>query len=90
VIQLGDKVKDRVTSLTGIAIARTEWLNGCVRFVVQPQELKDGKPVDMVTFDIEDLEVVEAGVIIAKQKVATVPPRAKTGGPMPSTPRTGH
>jgi hypothetical protein len=46
VVKLGDKVKDRVTGLTGIVIARTDWLNGCIRMTVQPQELKDGKPVD--------------------------------------------
>ena len=28
-VNLGDKVRDRVTAYTGIAIAITDWLNGC-------------------------------------------------------------
>lgn len=59
-MNLGDKVRDTITGLTGIAIARHEYLNGCIRLSVQPNELKDGKPVDCSAFDIEQLELVES------------------------------
>jgi len=57
-IKLGDKVRDTVTGLEGIAVARTEWLLGCIRWGVQPVELKDGKPVEDSWFDEARLQRV--------------------------------
>ena len=45
-INLGDKVKCKITGLTGTAVARCEFLNGCVQFKVQPRFVKDGKPAE--------------------------------------------
>jgi hypothetical protein len=70
----GDKVKDNVTSLTGIIVATMVCLNGCIRYCIQPQELKDGKPVDGTYFDENDLILVKA------ETVKPVQPRI-TGGP---------
>jgi hypothetical protein len=61
-ITLGSKVQDRITGLEGIAVCRSIWLNGCVRVTVQPQELKDGRPVDSYTCDEPDLTEVAEGV----------------------------
>jgi len=58
-VKLGSKVKDKITGLTGIAVARTCWLHGCVRVTIQPQELKDGKPLDNYTVDEPQCEVIE-------------------------------
>jgi hypothetical protein len=58
-LKLGDKVKDRITGFTGIVVARTDWLYGCVRFVVQPQTMHDGKPVEPLSFDEDSLEMQE-------------------------------
>ena len=80
-IKLGDKVKDQVTGLTGIVIGRTEWLNGCIRITVQPQELKDGRPVESSCFDIEQLDVLEENVVPPK------PVERRTNGPMPDVSR---
>lgn len=65
-IKLGDKVRDKITGLQGVAIARHDYLHGCTRWSLQPVELKDGKPVDCSTFDDPQLEVVEAGNVPAK------------------------
>jgi hypothetical protein len=62
-LNLGDKVRDRVTGYTGIVVARTEWLYGCVRYVVQSQELHDGRPIDNVQFDEECLKVLKADAL---------------------------
>lgn len=71
-VALGDEVKDTLTGLTGVVIAITDWLNGCQRITVQPHELKDGKPVEPSTLDVEQLEVLKhARPMAAKQ----------TGGP---------
>lgn len=59
-ITLGSEVRDTITGFTGIVVARCEWLYGCVRITVQPKQLHDGKPVDYVTFDEDQLEPVVA------------------------------
>lgn len=75
-VNLGDKVKDPVTGLTGIVTGKTEWLWGCRTIVIQPAELKDGKPVDTVCLDEDRVEVVKAGKIAAPESAPTRP-----GGP---------
>ena len=44
--ELGATVRDRMTSFEGTVSARTEWFYGCLTYVVQPRDVKDGKPVD--------------------------------------------
>jgi len=58
-IKLGDKVKDKVTGFTGIAISRIEFLNGCTQIQIQPQKLKDGRPIESEYFDIQQIEKIE-------------------------------
>ena len=75
-IKLGSKVRDNITGLTGIAIARTEWLHGCARVVVEPQELKDGKPIEAICFDEQRPDVLEERPVLTSKDSS-----AKTGGP---------
>lgn len=56
-INLGDKVKEKITGFEGIVTAKTEWINGCVRLSVQSPKLKDGKPLEVQWFDEGDLEL---------------------------------
>lgn len=58
-LKLGDKARDKISGFTGVVVAMTEWLNGCLRITIQPQELKDGKPIENHTFDAEQIEIVE-------------------------------
>lgn len=60
-IELGDIVRDTITGFTGVAVAYTTWLNKCRRIGVQCCDLKDGKPVDLQTFDIEQLVIKRKG-----------------------------
>lgn len=46
-IRLGDKVTDSISGVTGIAVARYEFLYGCVRIAVERLD-KDGKPEEIV------------------------------------------
>ncbi len=71
-IVLGDLARDTITGYTGIVVADTMWLNGCRRLTVQARELKDGKPVESTSFDVEQLELVTAAKKLVEQK---------TGGP---------
>ena len=65
-IKLGDKVRDNISGLEGIAVARTEWLHGCIRIAVQP-EAKDNKVPDSVTFDEPQLKLVKK-IPVLKEK----------------------
>ena len=75
-IKLGSKVKDIYTGFSGIAVGRSEWLYGCARFAIEPQELKDGKPIEAQWFDEQRVQLVEE----EKPKV-TRESKARTGGP---------
>ena len=73
-ITLGDKVKDPITGVIGIAVARTEWLHGCARITVQPKGTnKDGKLIGSPSFDEPQLEVVSPKKVKRGRK--------DTGGP---------
>lgn len=57
---LGDLVKDSITPFKGTVESRIQWMNGCIRYSVQPNELnKDGKPVESVWIDEQQLVLVE-------------------------------
>jgi hypothetical protein len=45
-VKLGAKVTDSITGFSGIATARTEYLDGAAKVCVEAQELVDGKPVE--------------------------------------------
>lgn len=88
--QLGDLVKDTVTGFRGIVICRALWLNGCARLTVQPQTVKDGKPVESQCFDDLQLEVLKVGVVPSPNREEVAPPPVMapvalrpTGGPRP-------
>jgi hypothetical protein len=58
-IKLGDYVKDKITDLEGTAMAKTEYLNGCIQFAVQPKKLVEGKVVEEAWIDETQLEIVK-------------------------------
>lgn len=77
-IELGSKVKDRVTGFCGIAVARTKHLYMCDRYTVQPPIDKDGKIPEAFSMDGFALEVLEkpSDKILENQPT----PAAKVGG----------
>ena len=77
-IKCGDFAKDSITGFEGVAIARTEWLNGCARITLQPKALHEGKPVEAQTFDELQLDVVTKN---------DFKPNRETGGPRPAAVR---
>ena len=79
-IALGSKVKDRVTGLIGITTARLEYMNGCIQYCIQPQEVKDGKPAQESWIDKQRVEVVEATAwAAANDEPGGPPPRTAPG-----------
>lgn len=73
-INLGDIAKDTITGFEGVVIGDTKWLHGCRRLTIQPRELKDGKPVEAMSFD-------EPQMVLVQAKVAKG--TSDTGGPRP-------
>jgi len=86
-ILLGQQVRDIVTGFEGTATSRVEFLNGCVRYAVQPRGLdKDGKPFENQYVDQEQIEVLGDGVratLMLEQLELIDPHTPITGGPRP-------
>lgn len=79
-IQLGGRVKDRVSGFAGIATARTTFLNGCVRVCVDAEKVnKDGSVPSGLWFDEQQLELVQAAP--PKMKPLQRAPEVRPGGP---------
>ncbi len=57
-IELGDKVKCKITGFIGVAVARTEFINKCVQYVVAGKVSKDGKYPEEVNIDEQSLQVI--------------------------------
>jgi hypothetical protein len=81
-IQLGNKVRDVVTGVVGIATARVEYLNGCVQYCIK-QPINDGKLPEGEYIDHQQLEVVDGGV------TEQLSP-ARTGGPSKDAPSDSY
>lgn len=81
-VELGDKVKDRVTGFEGIVIGIHLWLYGCRRISIQPQELKDGKPIEAISIDEPQCEILERGAV-------SIPEQQQKQAPKEKAPRTG-
>jgi len=76
IVELGDHVRDTVSGFEGVAVARTEYLNGCARVGVQPPVDKDGKLPEAHHFDEPQLEVV-----LDQEAVSAHDADDRTGGP---------
>lgn len=62
-IGLGDRIKDRITGLKGIVLGITDWLYGCERIAVQPEQTVKGQPADIFVIDMAQAVLVEAGAV---------------------------
>lgn len=80
-IKLGSKVRDSITGFSGIATARHEYLYGCIRITVTPDQLREGKPVEEQWFDEQRLSLVEE-----REPVVSPSSSARTGGPQSAPP----
>ena len=71
--ELGDKLRDTVSGLEGVAVARTEYMNGCTQYQVLPKMKKGTTEMPSWHIDEEQLELVKSKTKIRKKK--------PTGGP---------
>jgi hypothetical protein len=85
-IVLGNVYEDRISEFTGIATARTEFLNGCVRIALTPKIGEDKKPIETEWFDEQQLIEKKTHHVrsdCSPESETKSPPR---GGPGPSPP----
>lgn len=60
-IELGDTVKDIHTGFKGVAIVKSEFVNGCIQYDVTPPVDKEGKVVESQGIDSQSLKIVKRG-----------------------------
>ncbi len=80
-VNLSDQVKDKITGFKGTVVGKVEYINGCVKYSVQPKIDKDGKMPDSIWIDEQELEITKKA---AKKK--TKP----KGGPVKNLPKDSH
>jgi len=69
-IKLGDKVKDKVSGISGIVVSRIEFLNGCIQFGVQPPyDKKDQREISNWNIDEAQLDKIPGGLNAGEKKV---------------------
>lgn len=79
-VNLGDRVRDPVTGIQGIAYVRMTYLQGCDRIGIQPPTVrekgKEPKVPDLYHVDEPQLAIVKRKVVKCQENGATAP-----GGP---------
>jgi len=75
-IKLGDRVRCIHTGFTGVAVSRTEFINGCIQWGVLPK-LKDGKT--MVDAMPQEVGIDEGSLEVIKTKKKKVVKRESGG-----------
>jgi hypothetical protein len=76
-INLGDRVRDRMTGIEGIAFGRSSYLTGCDHIGIKRTGTGgDGKAFDMHLVDEPLVELVEKSAFVVPAAAATKP-----GGP---------
>jgi len=53
--ELGETVKDKITSFQGVVMVRSQFLTGCIHYGVCSQDLKAGKMTDWEWIDSKRL-----------------------------------
>lgn len=88
-IPLGSEVKDTITGYKGIVVARSEWLNGCVRVSIQAQGItRDGVPVDPVVVNQEQVQVINENPVLTEgMRTLAASAGAGAGGDRPNVTR---
>lgn len=62
-LDLGLKVKDKITGFTGIITGRIQHITGCDQYCINPQRIKDdGEPSKSCWFDEGRLEILGKGI----------------------------
>ena len=66
-IELGDKVQDKVSGLTGITVSEIKYLNQCHQYGVQA-EFENGKMPSVEYIDVGQLIVIEKQFVVVEEE----------------------
>ena len=78
-MNLGERVKDSINGFSGVITARAEYLYGCIRYLVEPQDLDEkGQPKESQWIDEQRLLF----------RSADEPAASAAGGPQKDAPRS--
>ncbi len=81
-IKLGKRYRDTITLLEGVAVGKTEWLNGCSRIGIQAAGLHEGKPLDVYWVDEQQAELIQDEKEAKEPVMAEIDmPARSPGGP---------
>lgn len=69
-VQLGRKVKDRITGFTGTVTGFVTYISGCNQALVAPPVGSDGKAPDSWWLDEQRLDYVDESVVTLKKDVS--------------------
>ena len=78
-VELGDRVKDVISGQEGIVYGISDFLYGCRRVAVSPEETKDSNPVNNFWVDEPQLKVLQKEAVIAGKPKKKK--KQRTGGP---------
>jgi len=78
---LGMRVRDRVTGLEGVVTSVSFDLYGCVQTIVNPGRGTDGKPMELVWFDIARLEIIDSQTVMPPPNFESGPVAEGLKGP---------
>ena len=84
-VNLGDRVKDPVTGISGIAYVRLQYLQGCDRIGIQPPTVREKGKVPIVP---DLFHVDEPQCVVVKRNVVNKKKEQPNGGPSFFAPRT--
>lgn len=76
-VKLGDKYRDTISGFEGVATARYEFVNGCVRYELERRMRPDEKEPVVSVFDEQRLQAID------EKPIART---ARAGGPRSAKP----
>lgn len=79
----GQKVRDRLSGFEGTITAEVEYMNGCIRYQIQPWIRGDGTFQDSVIIDEQQLDLLVERKPVKEKDKEVKPP----GGDRPGLPK---
>jgi len=80
----GQRVRDRLSGFEGTITDEVEYMNGCIRYQIQPRLLVDGTYQDSVIIDEQQLELLVERKLFKEKKEKKIEP---SGGDRPGLPK---
>jgi hypothetical protein len=88
---LGETLREIITGLEGVVMARAEYFTGCIHYAIQPKKLTDkNEMADWAWIDEKRLVSTYQKIHFSNETgEASAGTQAKVGGPSPNPPSIG-